>query len=209
MVWGATARPTPGTLSESREDSREQMGPTAKTAVVDRNKRRWLITLTTLALLTVALRATVFTDAAFSFRSVNSSNQVTAASLAFTNDKDGAIIVNAAGLRPGKSQAGTATLTIAGTAAGRYTLSRTSLTDLPSGTQLSATLTLLVEDITGTATTLYSGTVAAFSSISLGSLSPGAQKVYRFTVSFPLAGANPVLQGASTSLALRFLAVSP
>jgi len=163
----------------------------------------------TLALLTVALRATVFTDAAFSFRSVNSSNQVTAASLAFTNDKDGAIIVNAAGLRPGKSQAGTATLTIAGTAAGRYTLSRTSLTDLPSGTQLSATLTLLVEDITGTATTLYNGTVAAFSSISLGSLSPGAQKVYRFTVSFPLAGANPVLQGASTSLALRFLAVSP
>jgi hypothetical protein len=185
------------------------MGPTAKTAAVDRNKRRWLITLTTLALLTIALRATAFTDAAFTCGTVNPSNNVTAASLTFTNDKDGAIIVNAAGLRPGKSQAGAATLTIAGTAAGRYTLSRTSLSDLPSGTQLSATLTLLVEDITGTAVTLYNGTVAAFSSISLGSLSPGAQKVYRFTVSFPLAGANPTLQGASTSLALRFLAVSP
>ena len=185
------------------------MGPTAKSAPNDRNKRRWLITLTTLALLTIALRATVFTDAAFSFRSANPTNNVTAASLAFTSDKDGGVIVNAAGLRPGKSQVGSATLTIAGDAAGRYTLSRTSLSDLPSGIQLSATLTLTVEDITGTPATLYSGTVAAFSSVSIGSLSPGAQRVYRFTVAFPLAGANPALQGASTTLALRFTAVSP
>jgi hypothetical protein len=185
------------------------MGPTAKTAAVERNKRRWLITLTTLALLTIALRATIFTDAAFSFRSANPSNNVTAASLGFTNDKDGAIIVNAAGLRPGKSQAGTATLTIAGNVTGRYTLSRQSLSDLPAGTQLSATLTLLVEDITGTATTLYNGTVAGFTSLSLGSLAPSAQKVYRFTVAFPLAGATPTLQGASTSLVLRFTEVAP
>jgi hypothetical protein len=185
------------------------MGPTAKTAPIDRNKRRWLITLTTLALLTIALRATIFTDAAFTCGTVNPSNQVTAASLAFTNDKDGAVIVNAAGLRPGKSQIGTATLTIAGNAAGRYTLSRTSLSDLPSGTQLSATLTLTVEDITGTPATLYNGTLAAFSSISIGSLAPGAQRVYRFTVAFPLAGATPALQGASTALSLRFTAVSP
>ena len=170
---------------------------------------RVAVTLVMLALLLVMLRLTVFTGASFNWRSLNPANQVAAGTLTFTNSAGGAAIITASALRPGQSQAGTATLTAAGDETGRYTLSRTALTDLPSGTQLSTVLTLKIEDITGTPATLYNGTMAAFTSVSLGSLAPAAQRICRFTVTFPTASATPALQGASSTLSVRFSAVSP
>ena len=171
--------------------------------------RRVAATLVTLVLLLLVLKLTVLTGATFNWRSANPVNQVGAGTLTFTNSKDGAAIVSAVGLRPGQSAVGTMTLTAGGNQTGNYTLGRTALTDLPSGTVLSAALTLKIEDITGTATTLYNGTVAAFTSLSLGSLAPVAMKTYRFTVTFPTASATPALQGASSTLTVRFSAVSP
>jgi hypothetical protein len=171
--------------------------------------RRVAITLVTLVLLLVVLRLTVFTGASFNWRSANPVNRMGAGTLAFTNSKDGAAIVSVTGLLPGQSSIGTMTLTAGGDQTGRYTLSCTALVDLPSGTTLSTALTMKIEDITGTAVTVYNGTAAAFTSVSLGSLAPAAVKTYRFTVTFPTASATPALQGASTSLTVRFSAVSP
>jgi spore coat-associated protein N len=171
--------------------------------------RRVAATLVTLVLLLVVLRLTVFTGASFNWRSANPVNQVGAGTLTFTNSKDGAAIVSAVGLRPGQSSVGTVTLTVTGNQTGRYTLNRTALTDLPSGTTLSGALTLTIEDITGTPVTLYSGTMAGFTSVSMGSLAPGEVHVGRFTVTFPIAAATPSLQGASSTLTVRCTAVSP
>jgi hypothetical protein len=171
--------------------------------------RRIAATLATLVLLLAVLHLTVCTGAVFNMRSVNPTNRVAAGTLTFTSSKDGAAIISAAGLLAGQSQVGTVTLTATGDQTGRYTLGHTTLVDLPSGTQLSPALTLKIEDITGTPATLYSGTMAAFTSVSLGSLAPAAAKTYRFTVTFPTASATPSLQGASSTLTLRFSAVSP
>jgi len=185
------------------------MTASAQSVSTGTTTRRVAATLVTLVLLLVVLRLTVFTGASFNWRSANPVNQVGAGTLSFTNSKDGAAIVSASGLLPGQSSVGTMTLTAGGDQTGRYTLTRTALTDLPSGTHLSAALTLKIEDITGTATTLYNGTAAAFTSVSLGSLAPAAVKTYRFTVTFPTGSATPSLQGASTTLTVRFSAVSP
>ena len=80
---------------------------------------------------------------------------------------------------------------------------------MPASPGLSSTLTLLIEDTTGTATTLFNGTVAAFTTVSLGSIAPGVTRQYRFTLTFPAAAAAPGLQGASMSLGLLFKGVTP
>jgi hypothetical protein len=165
-------------------------------------------TLVTLALLLVVLRLTAFSGATFNWRSVNPTNRVAAGTLTFTNSADGTAIISASDLRPGQSQVGTATLTATGDQVGAYTLGHTTLTDLPFGTQLSSALTLKIEDITGTPAALYNGTMASFTSVSLGSWSPAAQRTYRFTVTFPTASATPSLQGAGSTLTLRFSTVS-
>jgi hypothetical protein len=182
-----------------------------KLASILRHTRRLLLTLCTLALLGFTVHQASFTDATFTFATVNPGNTVTAGILTFTNDKDAQVIVNATNLRPGgPSQSGTATLAIGGNVPGTYTLSRTSLTDTPSSPALSQWLNLTIVNLT-TGTTLYNGTVDAFSSVSLGSLTPGTQQTYQFTLSFLLDAshpANPLLQGATTTIGLRFLGVS-
>jgi hypothetical protein len=112
-------------------------------------------------------------------------------------------------LRPGLSKNGTLTITGAGDLTGTYALSKLSLVDTPASPGLSNTLTLLIEDITSGATTLYTGTAAAFASRSLGSIAPGATRTYRFTLTYPTASANPALQGASMTLRLQFTGVTP
>jgi spore coat-associated protein N len=171
--------------------------------------KKAFLTLAVLALLAVALQSLVFSSASFTATKGNPGNAFTAGTLTHVNSRSGAFVVNAADLRPGQSSQGTLTITGGGDFSGSFTLSKASVVDVPAAPGLSNALTLRIEDTTGTATTLFNGTVAAFTTVSLGSIAPGVTRQYRFTLTFPAASAAPGLQGASMSLGLLFKGVTP
>lgn len=181
----------------------------ARGAAAGTKAKRAFLTLLALALLAVTLQSIVFSGASFTATKGNPGNAFTAGSLTHVNSQSGTFVIDAAGLRPGQSSQGTLTITGGGTVAGTYTLSKASVVDTPASPGLSSALTFLIEDTTGTAATLFSGTVAAFTSVSLGSIAPGAVRQYRFTLTFPTASAVPGLQGASTTLQVQFKGVTP
>lgn len=167
------------------------------------------LSLLALTLLAVALQSVVFSGAGFSAGTANPANAFTAGTLAHVNSKAGQIVLGAANLRPGQSNNGTLSITGGANLTGAYTLSKVSLIDTPASPGLSNALTLLIEDVTSGTTTLYTGTAATFTSRSLGSIAPGAVRTYRFTLTYPTAGASPALQGASMALRLQFTGVTP
>lgn len=172
-------------------------------------RRRALLTLVVLTLLAAAVHAVAFSGASFTAGSANPATVFVAGSLSHVNPADGTFVVDAAGMRPGQSATGTFTITGGGTLTGTYTLTPASLSDTPASPGLSTALRLTVEDVTGPATTLYDGTVAAFTSASLGTVAPGVSRTYRLTLTFPAAAADPALQGAATELVLQVTGVSP
>jgi hypothetical protein len=119
--------------------------------------------------------------------------ELASGTLSQSNSRNGAAILTAAGLKPGASRSGEVTIANTGELGGAFALSKSGLSDAPgSGTgTLSGVLDLLVQDVTGTPTTIYSGKLAAMGSLSLGDWAPGAARTYRFTVSFPDGGAPP------------------
>jgi hypothetical protein len=164
--------------------------------------RRSLLSLVVLAVLAFTLHATVFSGASFTAGSVNPGAIFFSGTLAHSNDVGGTFAVDATGLLPGASQTGVMILQGAGTVPARYALCPIGLTDTPHSPALSGVLTLKVEDVTAAPVTLYSGTVAGFSSADLGSIAAGATRSYRLTLAYP-AGANSAgLQGASMTLDL-------
>jgi spore coat-associated protein N len=170
---------------------------------------RAFLSLAVLALLAVALQSLVFSDASYTAGSSNPGSVFTAGSLSHTNSMANQVVLDASYLRPGLSKQGTLTITGGGTLTGAYTLSKAGLVDTPASPGLSNTLTLTIQDVTTGATTLYTGTVAAFSSCSLGSIAPGATRIFRFTVLYPAAGADSALDGATMALRLTFTGVTP
>ena len=167
-----------------------------------------LLSLVVLALLAFTLKAVVFSGASFTASSVNPATVFTAGILSHTNDQDGVVMIAASGLVPGASSTGSLGLTDGGNVPGRFTLSASGLTDTPGAPRLSDALTLTVEDVTGTATTLYQGSVAAFSAVDLGTISPGDARSYSFTLAYPEGTADAALQGAAMTLGLRITGVS-
>ena len=170
---------------------------------------RSLLSLIVLALLALTLQSVVFSNASFTTGSINPGNSLTAGTLSHNNPKAGTVALDASRLRPGQSKTGTLTITGVGNLTGAYTISKASLVDTPASPGLSNALTLLIRDVTGAPVTLYNGTVAALTSVSTGTIAPGAQKTFGFTLTYPLAGANPALQGDAMVLTLQFTGVSP
>ena len=169
---------------------------------------RGLLSLVVLAVLACTLQAVVFSGASFTASSVNPATVFTAGILSHTNDQDGQVVIAASGLMPGVSNTGSLRLTDGGNVPGRFTLSASGLTDTPDAPRLSDALTLTVEDVTGTATNLYQGSVSAFSAVDLGTIAPGAARSYRFTLAYPAGTADAALQGAAMTLGLRITGVS-
>jgi hypothetical protein len=170
--------------------------------------KKAFLTLVVLALLAAALQSLVFSGASFTSGSGNPGNAFTAGAFGHTNSKDGVLVINATGLWPGASKTGTLTITGTGDFGGAYTLTKAGVVDSPASPGLSNALTLRVEDITGTATTLSNTTVAGLNTVSLGTIVAGASRQYRFTLTYPTAGANAALQGANMTLRLQFTGVS-
>ena len=169
---------------------------------------RGLLSLVVVTALAFTLHALAFSGASFIASSASPADVFVTGILANTNAQNGLVAVNASGLVPGASGAGTMKLTSTGNVPGDFTLSTSNLTNTPVTPRLSDVLTLKVEDITGTAATLYQGPVSSFSSASLGTITAGASRTYRVTLAYPAVTDNASLQGAAMTVALRITGVS-
>jgi hypothetical protein len=169
---------------------------------------RGTLSLLVLAVLAFTLNALVFSGASFTAGSADAANVFTAGTLSNSNDQSGQVMLDASGLAPGRSSVGTMNVTNAGTVAGAFTLNPTGLANTPASPALSDTLVLKVEDVTGTATTLYQGSATAFATTALGTIAPGATRSYRLTLSYPAGTDVAALQGATMTMALQVTGVS-
>jgi hypothetical protein len=175
-----------------------------------RASRGWrvLLTLLVLAVLAITLQSLRMSGASYAAASLNPANVFVAGDLSHTNDQNGQVMLVAGGLEPGDSRDGTMTLNGTGTVTGSYTLSASRLVNIPVSPALSGKLNLTIDDVTGTPTTLWEGTVAAFASTDLGDIAPEASRSYRITLDYPDGTNDSALQGATMTLILQVAGVS-
>jgi hypothetical protein len=124
------------------------------------------------------------------------------------NDRDGQAILTAGALRPGVPATGEVTIGNSGDAPGAFTLSSGGVTDGPGG--LSGVLDLTVRDL-GAGANVYTGKLSAFARVPLGTFAAGAQRRYRFELTYPAGrapAADNALQGATTTVAFNWDAVA-
>jgi spore coat-associated protein N len=156
----------------------------------------------------VLTNTVVFSSASFtSNRTTNPGNVFSGGTLLLLNTKDGQVLVGATALRPGQTQQGTLTLTNAGSVQGDCAVEGVGLSDVPGTPALSDVLTMTITDLS-TGTIVWTGAMGTFTSASLGLLAPGEGRQYRVAVAFPAAATDRALQGAQTTLTLRFSGVS-
>jgi hypothetical protein len=128
--------------------------------------------------------------------------RLTDGELVLQNSLDGQPLFTADNVAPGESTSGAVTLTNAGSLTGSLALEASQIAD--SGGPLSAQLRLRVEDLSS-GTTAYDGPLAGMGSLSLGTLAPGAARVYRLTASLP-ASATAAVAGSQTTVSYRWTA---
>lgn len=175
-----------------------------------RASRVWrvLLTLVVLAVLAFTLQSLRTSGASFAAGSVNPANVFVAGSLSHSNDQVGRMMISATDFEPDDTCAGTMTLTGAGTITGTYTLSASSLVNAPVSPALSDKLYLTIEEVTGTAETLWEGYVKDFASTELGDLAPDESRTYGVTLEYPDGTNDSALQGATMTLVLQVTGVS-
>jgi spore coat-associated protein N len=161
-----------------------------------------------LMLVIMASCAAATSAATFVVRTQNPSNAFAAGSFKLLNSADGSYAINVTGLRPGQSTTGTLSLTNQGDYVSGATISKVSITDTPVSPALSGALTLLIEDITSTPQTLWNNTMSSFTTLTLTDFAKSQARTYRFTVTFPQAGATPSLQGANSVMVLKSVGVA-
>jgi hypothetical protein len=108
---------------------------------------------------------------------------------------EGQPVFSADNIGPGDSTSGNVTLSNAGTLAGQLSLSQSST----AGSALAEQLELVVQDVTGTPATVYSGPLSGLGSLGLGTMAPGSARVYSFTATLP-ASADQSVAGASVEV---------
>jgi spore coat-associated protein N len=127
--------------------------------------------------------------------------------VAISNSLAGAAVLSAGGMRPGDSVDGTVTIGNDGDVAGRFALTATvDDTPGPEGGRLSERVVLTVADLTD-ATQLFSGHPADFAEHDVGTLAPGEEHDFRFTLSWPDGSVSDNLyQGSALSLGFEWRA---
>jgi hypothetical protein len=126
-------------------------------------------------------------------------------------------VFTAAAMRPGEGVSGTVRIGNTGTAAGRFSLRRASVQDVPGpyGGVLSQRVQLVLFDVTDVSRprTVYAGAPAGLAEVDLGTIAAGARRDYLFAATLPdgglptteAAGDNRY-QGAAMSLGFEWRA---
>jgi hypothetical protein len=179
--------------------------------LVSRPKR----TLAALATVLVAVGITAASGASFSASSANANNTFSAGTMTMSNTPNMATL-SAGNMKPGDpATTGTVMIKNTGSLAGAFTLAKANLADVNvanPASLLSSQLNLVVTDCgvaatdgdadpvcAVTDTDVYTGTLAAMATTTLGNIAGGARHLYRFSVALPLATGN-TFQGASTTV---------
>jgi hypothetical protein len=171
------------------------------TTYTTRRLLKIIFTLTVMGVLALTVRSLSTSSASFTTGAAQPDNVVVAGSVTHSNDHDGLLLIDAAGLVPGTGRSGTMTLGHAGTASGRFHLSVAGLVDSATVPGLSEVLVLTVEDVLG-ARVLYRGPVSAFTHVDLGAVTPGSARPFKLTVEYPPGPNQAALQGATLQLGL-------
>jgi hypothetical protein len=173
---------------------------------------RALLSSAVLAVLALTLHSLVLSNASFTAKSTNPANVFVAGSLLHSNDQGGKVMLTATGVTPGYSDSAQMIVTGGGTVAGDYTLNVSSLVDTPASPTspaLSGVLELTVEDTTAGTTPVDGVDVADLVPVSLGTIAPLEQHTFLVTLDYPDGPNQADLQGASMSLTLQVLGVTP
>jgi hypothetical protein len=110
---------------------------------------------------------------------------------------------------PGDSRSGSLSISNSGNVAGNVSLRLGELSNSPAGTDLSATLELTVQEVSGEKTTqLWSGKLGALGSVALGFFGSGQSREFRFILTWPSSAQDASLQGATSSFAFEWVGVS-
>lgn len=160
--------------------------------------RVWILALVLLLLATTV--AVSYTYGVFTSSSANPSNLLTSGSMTQASTADDEAILTGQDLVPGQSTKGSASITNVGDASGDFTLAGEDLSDVPGpdGGKLSAVLTVRIVESPG-GTVVYSGGLAAFDTVPLGTWKPDEKRTYDVTVTLPDDAGNSY-QGSETSL---------
>jgi spore coat-associated protein N len=168
------------------------------------------------ALLTLALAgaAVVGSGADFTASSANPANTFSSGTLAVSNSSADAAVFTASNLRPGgASQSGTVDIGNTGSLSGTFKLSRGTIADSGSTSNLSPKLNMVIVDCgtfaSGTPacgdsddSSVYNGALPGIgtsaSPIALGTFSGGDKHRYKFTVSLDPSADNSYQGGTST-----------
>ncbi len=131
-------------------------------------------------------------------------------SLSIVNSLEGQAILNASGMQPGESRAGSVSITNSGNIDGYFTLLDSAISDTGSTIPFSTVAQLLIQDTTNPALplTIYAGPLGGLAPIALGQFSPNETRDYQFTVTFPVGtpAHDNQLQGARTTLEYDWVA---
>jgi hypothetical protein len=163
----------------------------------------------------LAAAVTVGSGADFTSSTANPSNVFTAGTLSHSNNRAGAILT-ATNMKPGDTASGTVDIKNTGTLPGAFSLSKTITAETAS---FASKLTVVITDngdpacVTScpAAAQVWSGTLAAMGTRSLGTFAAGDTHRYSFVVTFPDGGGNGAdnaYQGASTTLTYSWTAAS-
>jgi spore coat-associated protein N len=168
------------------------------------------------ALLTLALAsaAIVGSGADFTASSANPTNSFSSGTLSISNSKSSAAVFTASNLRPGgASQSGQVDIGNSGSLSGLFKLSRGTIADSGSTSNLSPKLNMVVTDCgtfasgtptcgDGDDTSVYTGALPGIgtsaSPITLGTFAAGEKHRYQFTVSLDSSADNGYQGGTST-----------
>jgi hypothetical protein len=128
------------------------------------------------------------------------------------NSRDGSAILGGT-LGPGADLTGSVTISNVGSVDGAFSLQISHLTDTPGpgGGFFSRQLDLAVDDVTAPASPVpvYRGKLNSLNPTQLGTFAAGASHTYRFTVSWPSAGAGDAsYYGSKMSVQFDWLATS-
>jgi hypothetical protein len=127
------------------------------------------------------------------------------------NSREGHAVFNAAGMRPGEGVSGTVRIGNDGDVRGRFSVRPTGLRDVPGvgGARLSDHVDMVLFDVTDVQRplTVYAGAVAAFGTVVVGEIAPGAHRDFLMAATLPASGDNR-LQGAAMDLGFEWRAVA-